>query len=86
MKIEAIKSKGEDIIKERDDQNKVLDLLDASSERKFMKTKGEEYAHEFLAEKTIYQLAKVITNEEDESESTEEIVIDPALVWTYEEE
>ncbi len=80
LKIEAIKQKGEDIIKERDDENKVLDLLDASSERKFVKTKGDTYAHEFLAELTIYALAKVIVNEEDESETTEEVVLDPALV------
>ena len=47
---------------------KVLELEDKSGERKYAKTKSDQYATEFLSEKMSYVLGKVVKNEEDEEE------------------
>jgi len=50
-----------------------------------MKTKLENYASEFLTSKMCYQLGQVVKSETGE-ETIKEIKIDPAIVWTLEED
>ena len=64
---------------------KVLDLEDKSGERKYAKTKADQYANEFLSEKMTYVLGKIIRNEQEEEEF-KEVKIDGACVRTLEED
>lgn len=64
---------------------KVLELEDKSGERKYAKTKSDQYATEFLSEKMSYVLGKVVKNEEDEEEF-QALKIDGGWVRTLEED
>lgn len=84
-KIETVQAKQAEVEQERMNEDKVLDLLDNTEQRKFVKTKADVYANEFLTEKMSYSLSKVTTNEAGEEEA-ESVSIDPSLVRTLEEE
>jgi len=85
-KISAIEEKVKEVTEEWKGE-KVLDLLDANGERKFVKTKADLYATEFLTEKMFYSLSKVIPpKEEGEEETVDPITIDGALLRTLEED
>lgn len=64
---------------------KVLDLQDRSADRKFMKTKAEQYANTYLTEKMPYTLGKLVKKENDEEEFVL-VKIDRAWIRTLEED
>jgi len=64
---------------------KVLDLQDVNGDRKYAKTKIGQYATEFLSEKMVYSLGKVVKNEQDEEEFRR-VKVDGAWVRTLEED
>ena len=81
-KIDAVKAKQGEIEDERG-QDKVLDLSDQAGERKFMKSKADEQASEFLTGKCRYQLQRITKNAETEEEEAEGIVIEKScLLYT----
>lgn len=63
----------------------MLDLEDKSGDRKFTKTKADQYANTFLSEKMPYVLGKIVKNEQDEEEF-KNVKIDGACVRTLEED
>ncbi len=84
-KIEAIKSRAVEVTADLKTA-KVLDLADLNGgERKFMATKADQFASEFLTEKMSYQLQRIRRTEEEE-EVAENVEIDRKLVMTLEEE
>lgn len=83
-KLEKIKSE-QDLLQEEAKGEKVLELQDINGERKYAKTKSDQYSTEFLSEKMVYILGKVIKNEQEEEEF-QEIKIDGAWVRTLEED
>lgn len=66
-KLELIQKTTDDLTEEAK-LEKSLDLQDKSGDRKFMKTKAEQYANTFLSEKMTYTLGKLNKKENDEEE------------------
>jgi hypothetical protein len=76
-KLAFIHKTAEELAVETVNDTKVLDLEDRTGDRKYAKTKADQYANEFLSEKMSYVLGKVIKNEQGEEEF-KEIKIDGA--------
>lgn len=83
-KLELIQ-KTTDRLAEEAKADKVLDLEDKNGERKYVKTKADQYANTFLSEKMSYVLGKIVKNEQDEDEF-KDVKIDGACVRTLEED
>lgn len=83
-KLELIQ-KTADRLAEEAKADKVLDLEDKNGERKYVKTKADQYANTFLSEKMSYVLGKIVKNEQDEDEF-KDVKIDGACVRTLEED
>ena len=84
-KIKLIHTEAAKLKEKLNNAGRIIDLTDGGTDRKFLKTKADLYANEFLTEKAKYTLVEVTHHPDNDEEVVENVTLNGACCRTLEE-